>query len=119
MPTVHLSLTVLQGIRDHKFVPFLSTPGKIDLSADVDFSSLRRTIQRFPDASRSRARPSIHTASYAHTDFVSDKLKVSSTITQGDFLQMMGIVPRLEVSPTPSLFASSQRLTSAVVLASH
>jgi SAM-dependent MidA family methyltransferase len=35
----------LLGIKDHKFVNFLETPGHTDLSVHVNFNNLRRAIK--------------------------------------------------------------------------
>ncbi|KAJ3327974.1 hypothetical protein HDU76_010814 [Blyttiomyces sp. JEL0837] len=61
----------LRGIRNHQFVSPLSSPGDVDLSADVDFSLLAKA------ASDAGATP-------------------HGLMTQADFLRCMGIVQRLQ-----------------------
>ena len=35
----------LRGIKNHKFVSYLQEPGQIDITADVDFHSLRKVVE--------------------------------------------------------------------------
>ena len=35
----------LRGIRSHQFVNYLETPGEIDITADVDFYTLKKTVE--------------------------------------------------------------------------
>ena len=35
----------LRGIKNHEFVSYLQEPGKIDITADVDFHSLRKVVE--------------------------------------------------------------------------
>ncbi|KAJ3266166.1 hypothetical protein HDU77_002297 [Chytriomyces hyalinus] len=62
----------LRGIQNHKFVSALSKPGDSDLTADVDFTFLRKA-------------------------FLETGTKPCETMTQGDFLRSMGIGQRLQV----------------------
>lgn len=62
----------LRGILDHKFVSPLENPGNSDLSIDVDFSTLKKYASNEKD------------------------IAVHGPITQGQFLQTMGIEHRLE-----------------------
>ena len=67
----------LQAVKNHKYVPVLETPGEVDLTAHVDFLTLR---------------------GYA------PEVTISDTITQGDFLKNMGIdmrMDRLKAIATP------------------
>ena len=35
----------LRGIRNHRFVSYLEDPGKVDITADVDFHTLRKVVE--------------------------------------------------------------------------
>lgn len=61
----------LQAVRDHKYHPVLEMPGDADLTAHVDFGALSRTI--------------------AQADG-----RTGAVLTQGTFLQMLGIEQRAE-----------------------
>ena len=61
----------LRGIRDHKFVHPLSSPGEVDLSGFVSFMMLRRTVTR--------------------NQQLEDRIHVSSVMNQGEFLKRTGI----------------------------
>jgi NADH dehydrogenase [ubiquinone] 1 alpha subcomplex assembly factor 7 len=63
----------LRGIQGHKIVPALSAPGQVDVSADVDFTSL--------------AEAAIEG---------SDGVEVHGPVEQGDFLSALGITERME-----------------------
>ncbi|KAJ8466944.1 hypothetical protein OPV22_029496 [Ensete ventricosum] len=63
----------LQGIRKHKFVDILDNPGSADLSAYVDFASVRHSAEE-----------------------VSDNISVHGPITQSQFLGSLGINFRVE-----------------------
>mmetsp|Transcript_18275 Transcript_18275/g.30276 ORF Transcript_18275/g.30276 Transcript_18275/m.30276 type:complete len:575 (-) Transcript_18275:37-1761(-) len=63
----------LQGVKEHKFAHVLETPGEVDLSAHVNFSSLRSAAQR--------ASP--------------DNLQVFPIVPQGAFLINMNIEARM------------------------
>ncbi|KAK8813365.1 hypothetical protein WA158_002957 [Blastocystis sp. Blastoise] len=41
----YASTNSLRGIYKHQFVNYLQTPGDIDITADVDFSTMRKTIE--------------------------------------------------------------------------
>jgi NADH dehydrogenase [ubiquinone] 1 alpha subcomplex assembly factor 7 len=62
----------VRGIKDHKFVSPLAFPGETDLSVDVDFSQLRAAAQ------------------------TAGGVCVSGPVPQGEFLQRLGIVERLQ-----------------------
>ncbi len=68
----HASGASVRGIKDHKFVSPLAFPGETDLSVDVDFSQLRTAAR---------------TAGGVH---------VAGPVTQGEFLQRLGMVDRLQ-----------------------
>ncbi|KAJ6108465.1 hypothetical protein N7523_009788 [Penicillium sp. IBT 18751x] len=68
-----IPINSLRGIQGHKIVPVLSAPGQVDVSADVDFTSL--------------AEAAIEG---------SDGVEVHGPVEQGDFLTALGITERME-----------------------
>ncbi|RWW09607.1 hypothetical protein GW17_00026906 [Ensete ventricosum] len=68
-----LMADLLRGIRKHKFVDILDNPGSADLSAYVDFASVRHSAEE-----------------------VSDNISVHGPITQSQFLGSLGINFRVE-----------------------
>ncbi|KAF9886692.1 hypothetical protein FE257_011206 [Aspergillus nanangensis] len=68
-----IPINSLRGIQHHRNVPALSSPGQVDVSADVDFTSLAEAAI---DAS--------------------EGVEVHGPVEQGDFLQAMGITERME-----------------------
>ncbi|KAJ5233024.1 hypothetical protein N7468_005980 [Penicillium chermesinum] len=72
-PSVHRPDQFLRGIQHHRKVPPLSAPGQVDVSADVDFTSL--------------AEAAIEG---------SDGVEVHGPVEQGDFLNALGITERME-----------------------
>lgn len=68
-----IPINSLRGIQNHRNVPALSAPGQVDVSADVDFTSL--------------AEAAIEG---------SDGVEVHGPVEQGDFLTAMGITERME-----------------------
>lgn len=67
-----IPINSLRGIQHHKKVPALSSPGQVDVSADVDFTAL--------------AEAAIEG---------SDGVEVHGPVEQGDFLQALGIEERM------------------------
>ena len=63
----------LRGIKHHQFVSPLQSPGRVDLSVDVDFASLKAAAEALKI----------------------DGLNVYGTVGQGDFLKQLGIETRL------------------------
>ena len=63
----------LRGIQNHKIVPALSSPGRVDVSADVDFTSLAEAALE-----------------------ASEGVEVHGPVEQGHFLQAMGIAERMQ-----------------------
>ncbi|KAJ3217667.1 hypothetical protein HDU67_007490 [Dinochytrium kinnereticum] len=61
----------LRGISQHKFTSFLSNPGDIDITANVDFSLVKRAVSE--------------AGAYPH-----------GPVNQGDFLRFMGLTQRLQ-----------------------
>ncbi len=90
----------LRGIRDHRFVSPLREPGRVDLSIDVDFSSLRAAVHALKLGG----------------------LQVHGTVGQGEFLKALGIETRLAAllqaddtteEQAEALFLAYKRLTEA------
>eukprot|EP00192_Tetraselmis_astigmatica_P004121 CAMPEP_0117682992 /NCGR_PEP_ID=MMETSP0804-20121206/20064_1 /TAXON_ID=1074897 /ORGANISM="Tetraselmis astigmatica, Strain CCMP880" /LENGTH=496 /DNA_ID=CAMNT_0005493359 /DNA_START=181 /DNA_END=1672 /DNA_ORIENTATION=+ len=67
--------TSLQGIREHRQVPVLESPGKVDLSAWVDFSAVRQAVAEESEAG---------------------SVATHGPVTQSHFLHSLGIQARLE-----------------------
>lgn len=67
----------LRGFKKHTQVDFLSEPGLVDMTADVDFSACARVALRRGGGD-------------------AGKVKIAGPIQQGEFLMRMGIIPRLE-----------------------
>ena len=68
----------LRGFSRHEQVSFLSRPGQVDVTADVDFEALR------------------HAVNHANSDATCDKSAFAfGPATQGTFLASMGIVERV------------------------
>lgn len=75
----------LRGIRHHKRVNPFSAPGLVDLSADVDFTAVAEVAMS-----------------------ASEGVEVHGPITQGDFLELMGIRQRAEMlTKSPGADASA------------
>jgi SAM-dependent MidA family methyltransferase len=68
-----IPINSLRGIQHHRNVPALSSPGQVDVSADVDFMAL--------------AEAAIE---------ASEGVEVHGPVEQGDFLQVMGIAERMQ-----------------------
>ncbi|KAH3190935.1 hypothetical protein KXV92_003120 [Aspergillus fumigatus] len=68
-----IPINSLRGIQHHRTVPALSSPGQVDVSADVDFMAL--------------AEAAIE---------ASEGVEVHGPVEQGDFLQVMGIAERMQ-----------------------
>lgn len=66
------SRDTIRGFTKHQQVSFLSRPGKIDITADVDFEALRRGVNNH-----------------------NQKVKAYGPVTQGEFLMSMGIADRV------------------------
>ncbi|KAF7588800.1 hypothetical protein BBP40_005193 [Aspergillus hancockii] len=62
----------LRGIQHHRNVPALSSPGQVDVSADVDFTALAESAIE-----------------------ASEGVEVHGPVEQGDFLKAMGIAERM------------------------
>jgi NADH dehydrogenase [ubiquinone] 1 alpha subcomplex assembly factor 7 len=106
----------LRGIRNHEFVSPLVDPGKVDLSADVDFASLRAAVESLPgERLRKRGRNDGNDGGRHQS-----AATVHGTVGQGEFLKNMGVETRLHALLTgghldeaqqEALFASYLRLT--------
>ncbi|KAL4975830.1 S-adenosyl-L-methionine-dependent methyltransferase [Aspergillus desertorum] len=68
-----IPINSLRGIQNHKIVPALSSPGLVDVSADVDFTSLAEAALE-----------------------ASEGVEVHGPVEQGHFLQAMGIAERMQ-----------------------
>lgn len=101
----------LRGIRKHQFVDPLSDPGEVDLSVDVDFHMLKTAVEyAFGTEVAAEAHPAAGTPSTASipTDITAKVDPVGSPpsasfavralgpVTQGEYLQRMGIAARVE-----------------------
>lgn len=71
----HINYQTIRAIYNHKFVDILQTPGNCDLSGDIDFSSITRSINLLPI----------------------EKVKAYGPIPQGYFLCGMGIEQRVKM----------------------
>jgi NADH dehydrogenase [ubiquinone] 1 alpha subcomplex assembly factor 7 len=69
----------LRGYSRHEQVPFLSLPGQVDITADVDFSALKHAIHHRPPAETVGATT----------------VQAFGPVTQGSFLMAMGIQERV------------------------
>ena len=67
----------LRGYSRHEQVPFLSRPGQVDITADVDFVALKQAVNRM-------------TAEHGN-----DSIRAYGPITQGQFLMAMGLQERI------------------------
>lgn len=72
-PLTAIPSNSLRGIQQHKNVPPLSSPGQVDVSADVDFTSLAESAIE-----------------------ASEGVEVHGPMEQGDFLRAMGIAERMQ-----------------------
>jgi NADH dehydrogenase [ubiquinone] 1 alpha subcomplex assembly factor 7 len=96
----------IRGIQNHQFVSIYKDVGDVDLSANVDFTALSRTM--ISDAVATRP----------HLDRL-DNLNVYGPINQGEFLAALGIYSRLAKllrsttteDDAAALIASFKRLT--------
>jgi len=68
-----IPINSLRGIKDHENVPPLSSPGQVDVSADVDFTSLAEAALEG-----------------------SEGVEVHGPVEQGDFLSALGIEERMQ-----------------------
>lgn len=81
------NLKVLKGFKGHQLHPVLSSPGSADLTADVDFSYLRRAA--------------------------GGGVACMGPITQRAFLKNMGIDARMQASGSTEVTSDPRHLTSA------
>jgi SAM-dependent MidA family methyltransferase len=99
----------MQGIKDHKFVDIFLEPGNVDLSVNVDFAGLARSAV------------SVSSADKALTN---NNVRILGPVTQGNFLEEMGIDVRLAKllreakteSEARSLISSYERFVIAATL---
>lgn len=72
-PLSTIPTNTLRGIKNHQKVPPLSSPGQVDVSADVDFTALAESAIE-----------------------ASEGVEVHGPVEQGDFLQALGITERMK-----------------------
>ena len=72
-PLLTIPINSLRGIQNHQKVPPLSSPGQVDVSADVDFTSLAESAIE-----------------------ASEGVEVHGPVEQGDFLRTLGIAERMQ-----------------------
>lgn len=106
----------LRGYYRHKQVNFLSMPGNVDITADVDFFACKRVVQRQQEALLNE-EPTVDENGVVLSVLEQDRIRlkkrkqrlegeavekpmkqvlVSNIITQYEFLMHMGIIPRTE-----------------------
>jgi len=112
----HTQSDSLRGYYRHKQVNFLSMPGNVDITADVDFYACKSVVQRQQEALVNE-EPTVDENDVILSVLEQDKLRlkkrkqrlngevvekpkkqvlVSNIITQYEFLMHMGIIPRTE-----------------------
>lgn len=75
----------LRGFSRHKQVNFLTKPGLVDVTADVDFESLRHAVNHHNNEAKSpKSSSTTETSAFAF-----------GPVTQGNFLTSMGVVERV------------------------
>lgn len=97
----------IRGFSNHKQVPFLSLPGEIDVTADVDFGAIKHSVNysykhhkqlsmKIKAAKDSLTQEQSDSSSKA-TNNEDDKRKIEAfgPISQGQFLMSMGISERI------------------------
>ena len=72
-PLLTIPINSLRGIQNHQKVPPLTSPGQVDVSADVDFTSLAESAIE-----------------------ASEGVEVHGPVEQGDFLRTLGIAERMQ-----------------------
>lgn len=75
------SADTIRGFSKHQQVPFLSQPGRVDITADVDFGALRHAVNHGK------------LMSAANTD--QSYVRAYGPVNQGDFLMTMGLGERV------------------------
>ena len=80
----------LRGYSQHEQVPFISLPGQVDITADVDFAAMKHAINHVVPF----GQPLL--ASYNDLNAVDDTVvRAFGPVTQGAFLMSMGIQERI------------------------
>lgn len=97
----------LRGIFEHAFCDVLHRPGEVDLSADVDFAAIRRSVECLPAWEEGRAIPDVGNASSGDVsseanrrgddDSKSNGVLVHGPIDQSELLQRLGIGARFNM----------------------
>jgi NADH dehydrogenase [ubiquinone] 1 alpha subcomplex assembly factor 7 len=83
----------MKGIKDHAFVSPFVEPGRVDLSVNVDFGAIKKTV----DAFGVKIAEKDTTAKATVGAKTGSAIKFNGTITQGQFLTSMGIGARLMI----------------------
>ena len=89
------SSDTLRAFKRHKQEHPLSCPGSIDLTADVNFASLREAVNNGMDAMRTMKREAEAEASERSETASAGAPVAFGPVTQGDFLIKMGAVDRV------------------------
>ena len=89
------SSDTLRAFKRHKQEHPLSCPGSIDLTADVNFASLREAVNNGMDAMKTMKREAEAEASERSETALADAPIAFGPVTQGDFLFKMGAVDRV------------------------
>mmetsp|Transcript_30244 Transcript_30244/g.46152 ORF Transcript_30244/g.46152 Transcript_30244/m.46152 type:complete len:636 (+) Transcript_30244:132-2039(+) len=71
----------IRGFSRHEQVSFLSRPGEVDITADVDFGALRHAVNHHSEKDKKKND--------------NDSIYAFGPVTQGNFLASMGIIERV------------------------
>jgi NADH dehydrogenase [ubiquinone] 1 alpha subcomplex assembly factor 7 len=86
----------IRGYAKHKQVLFLSHPGLIDVTADVDFAALRHAVNRSPQQRRRAVLAADNDNDDVNDDNKNDTVaRAFGPVGQGDFLVAMGLQERV------------------------
>ncbi|KAG0301487.1 NADH dehydrogenase [ubiquinone] complex I, assembly factor 7 [Dissophora globulifera] len=113
----HIQGDTLRGIRKHTFTHVLTEPGKVDLSADVDFEYLKQATEDLVDCYGSVTQAHLlhalgigtrldmllaKAAAHRREGLISSYHRLVDPKEMGNVYRMMAMVPR--GSPTPTAF---------------
>ncbi len=110
----------VRGISNHKFVHPLREPGEVDLSADVDFSAIRKVVAKAAQEPHLYKERLGGKKSTQHTPTFTNKITCSKTIGQGEFLLQMHFATRVQnlldqisdEAEYEALYSKAERLVS-------
>ena len=85
----------LRAFKRHKQAHPLSSPGGIDVTADVDFAALREAVNNGMDKMRQMKREAEAEAAEQSGAALTDAPVAFGPVTQGEFLMKMGAVDRV------------------------